>query len=1481
MAKGRTVGKVATALLGGLMLLAALPTPTASTTGDALETLAGDACPVGAPVREYAVTSLPVPVSYNRWGDLDVRGQLYVLDADRDALLDEVGAKLLNAGIGRMGGDVIAMRDAFRAYDVAGAAAAAANLAAHAGDLSAETPRDRVDVTELARPLVLRAYVGECVRVVLTNVLPTPTSLHVHDVVAPAGAGAAVGVNAPDVTPAGTSRLYEMYIPPYPGMEGAHYLHSHADSRDQTRRGLFGALIAEPKGAIWLNEQGNDLAAGALNAIIAVDNAPDFREFVTIYHDEVELVDWKLTPLPTVSPYGEYGPGTKAINLRAEPFYDRFIYNDQEFGVNLTRAHDKSQSYGSYTYGDPGTTIPRSYLGDPAKIRLMNAGPGQYHIQHLHGGGIRWKATPAAEASQFADGMIKTGNQDASASQRLDTQNVGPGESFNLEPEGGSGGVQQSAGDFLFHCHIAEHYLAGMWSFWRVYNTLQPDLAPLPDRAGARQWAVSSAELVGRPLQGGVVLDASSIDAWVQSMLPPRGVPGEEDASVWDWSVQLDENGVPVYYGEPETERVWPNYPADAPGRLAPGERPVIGFDPLTGKLAYPLLKPHLGKRPPFAPDHGPTPYLKQEATPENPDGLCIPGARKLTYDMVAIEAPVRYNEFDTDDQGQVFVRAMDRAANQAPGAEPTSAVLRANAGDCVDLTFVNALSENEEGAISGVHTKSNIHTHLVQFDVQASDGVVAGFNFEQTVRSVDGSSRSTNEFDPSVATVTELAAPAAIGATSVDVEDISVFLDSTGAPKVGSLVGFGLGIASIEMAKLDGVIGGPTGAGTILLQTPLAKEHAAGEKLGYEFVRYRWYPDVELGTVYFHDHVNGLDTWRHGLFGSLVVEPRNSTWQLPTRASDDTDFANQDKSAAAVSHVVDILPGNGEESYCELVLHFQDRSCVSREAGDDCLSLALPLPPDRVKEPTGFNLRSEPLHRRNAEQPFLSGANYGADDEITPDVDETTIPQGDPATDMLQAYPGDKVVVRMLYAGQSASRGVGTFGITGHRFPIEQNLPGGRTVSAFSMAESTQSNLELECGAGGCLRLPGDYMYYMTQPEYLDRGAWGLLRVHDPAVQTPIAFLPGTTPTAGAMPTGVNVRYYDVAAVRSMITSNPSTASTWMADRFVLLQDSITAQAPGVVPPSPLVMRALPGEIIQVNLTNMLPGARVGMEASMLPSLTPGFALGRGADGTIGPGETTSYRWYADREVGVVDVVSLASVDDAARGLSAALVIEPAGSMWDDDVAEATTLHLPDGRDVREQVLLFASQDSQFQSSTMPYSPDVTGLTTVNFATEPLTRRVGVAVPSTQEFGGPTGMIGGSGVGTCQVDPDACLNMPFDIRNPFNTFATMGANPWTPVVEVARGEPLVLRVVGASGDQLQSIHLSGHVWAADPEMDDCRVDLMTCRSNLVSTVTVGAREVQNVWIPAAGPGGAGDYLYREHRDAFFESGAWGLVRVS
>src|SRR5262249_60046258 len=98
------------------------------------------------------------------------------------------------------------------------------------------------------------------------------------------------------------------------------------------------------------------------------------------------------------------------------------------------------------------------------------------------GGGSGWSGTPVFEWSDFATGLPKVRVLDAK-SFRLDAQTIGPSASYNLEHECGAGGCQQAAGDFLFHCHIQAHYLSGMWSFWRVFDTRQPDLAVLPDRA--------------------------------------------------------------------------------------------------------------------------------------------------------------------------------------------------------------------------------------------------------------------------------------------------------------------------------------------------------------------------------------------------------------------------------------------------------------------------------------------------------------------------------------------------------------------------------------------------------------------------------------------------------------------------------------------------------------------------------------------------------------------------------------------------------------------------------------------------------------------------------------------------------------------------------------------------------------------------------------------------------------------------------------
>ena len=94
-------------------------------------------------------------------------------------------------------------------------------------------------------------------------------------------------------------------------------------------------------------------------------------QVVIIYH---EVGDEAFRPLnkkgdfiPQRDPLTDvYRPVGRALNYRSEPF-----------GVDMQTQHeyfafeDESIAYSAYTFGDPATTVPRSYLGDPAKFRLV------------------------------------------------------------------------------------------------------------------------------------------------------------------------------------------------------------------------------------------------------------------------------------------------------------------------------------------------------------------------------------------------------------------------------------------------------------------------------------------------------------------------------------------------------------------------------------------------------------------------------------------------------------------------------------------------------------------------------------------------------------------------------------------------------------------------------------------------------------------------------------------------------------------------------------------------------------------------------------------------------------------------------------------------------------------------------------------------------------------------------------------------------
>ena len=548
----------------------------------------GGRCPSTAPVKAYDISAINVEITLNQWLDM-YPGYMYVLTEN----LEKVRAE------------------------------EAKNKAAR------ENEKDQYDpgaVTngiqgDWIQPLVIRGNQGDCVKVTLRNALEggEAVSLHIHgsSMLMSSTGKPATTTNPDSVAAKGKSIEMEWYIHPNT-QEGGRQFHSYSNDRELTVLGMFGTFVVEPRGSRYLDPLGKgdptEMRSG-WQAIIDTPQGPDFREFVLIYHevgDEAfRPVNKKGDFLPQRDPLTDaYRPGGRALNYRSEPFGINNMHVQHEyFGFE-----DESMGYSSYTFGDAPTTIPRSYLGDPAKFRLVHGGSEVFHSHHPHGGTIRWLRSPrssdemplwhAAKNGPVKYPVIRT------KSDRVDVQVIGPSEVFDLDTECGSGLCQQLAGDFLFHCHVAHHYVAGMWGYWRVYNTMQqgdmhtdvmPDLRELPDRKGRIKFGVTSDKLVGKTLdwfgktfqiveKGKTNWKGNpavvTIKDWVEMQLPTQGKPGHKDdekgqiqsydATVLDWSWKGT-----TALTEKESTIDNPKYKSPKPGQRIP-----IQFEPATGKVS-------------------------------------------------------------------------------------------------------------------------------------------------------------------------------------------------------------------------------------------------------------------------------------------------------------------------------------------------------------------------------------------------------------------------------------------------------------------------------------------------------------------------------------------------------------------------------------------------------------------------------------------------------------------------------------------------------------------------------------------------------------------------------------------------------------------------------------------------------------------------------------------------------------------------------
>ena len=193
-------------------------------------------------VRHFDISAIQVPIVYNKYGDVDPNGLMYVLDENKEKV-----------------------KDAIR-----------------------RCPGTYVD---LVQPLVIRVHEGDTVEISFTNELCFAASINVKALPykVQQSNGAFVGGNVSTLAQPNKTIVYRWEAE----IQGAFHFSDLGNALSSeigsNIHGLFGAIVVEAPGSTWTDPQtGCPLKSGVF-ADIHHPFRPDFREFVTIFHDEAAV----------------------------------------------------------------------------------------------------------------------------------------------------------------------------------------------------------------------------------------------------------------------------------------------------------------------------------------------------------------------------------------------------------------------------------------------------------------------------------------------------------------------------------------------------------------------------------------------------------------------------------------------------------------------------------------------------------------------------------------------------------------------------------------------------------------------------------------------------------------------------------------------------------------------------------------------------------------------------------------------------------------------------------------------------------------------------------------------------------------------------------------------------------------------------------------------------------------------------------------
>jgi len=561
-------------------------------------------------------------------------------------------------------------------------------------------------------------------------------------------------------------------------------------------------------------------------------------------------------------------------------------------------------------FPDDPSNVYHSYLGDHVQFQILHAGASVHHVHHHHA--HQWVHTPDSPDTSY-----------------LDSQAIGPGSSFTLDlVYQGSGNLNLTAGDSIFHCHFYPHFAAGMWALFRVHDVFEEG---------------TELDSNGRPAPGSRALPDAEIKAGTPIPaiipLPTQAIaPMPEKVQIVNGQVEVKGKGHPGYpFFVPGIAGHRPPHPPLDFAREDDGEELNGGLPRHVIRSAVVVTEQHtttdftkdigsinavqlpeagtpqeqaamryFGQRShkSFTPLGAPADFIVNglpRKSLSNPTGaqsgapFADPGVdengkavgdltngKPRRYKGVNLQINAVLNKKGWHYPQQRMIALWDDVEAIRKGDEaPEPFFFRANAGDLVEYWHSNLIPAYYELDDFQVRTPTDIlgqHIHLVKFDVLASDGAANGFNYE------DGT------FSPD------------------EVRSRIQGINATG----GLCTTFDCSSKTILKAKAIKAFGnGP-------------KNGPQNMWLGAQATVQRWYVDSAFNTrknddrtyltIFTHDHFGPSTHQESGLYGGLLVEPHCSAW---TSLDGKQTYGTRD-DGGPTSYAANIVPRSSGDSAAE-----------------------------------------------------------------------------------------------------------------------------------------------------------------------------------------------------------------------------------------------------------------------------------------------------------------------------------------------------------------------------------------------------------------------------------------------------------------------------------------------------------------------------------------------------------------------------------